>query len=57
MTGTSLTCSASGSDPDDGTLTPTYSWTVNGSSVGLVQPIQCPPVTPMLETKSFVQQL
>ena len=34
MTGTALTCSASGSDPDDGTLAPTYSWTVNGSNVG-----------------------
>ena len=29
-TGTTLTCSATASDVDDGTLTPTYSWSVNG---------------------------
>ena len=34
VTGTTLTCSASASDPDDGTLTPSYSWSVNGSTVG-----------------------
>jgi len=31
-TGTTYTCSASGSDPDDGALTPSYTWYVGGSS-------------------------
>ena len=32
--GSTLTCSASAIDPEDGTLTPTYSWRLNGSLVG-----------------------
>ena len=34
VTGSLLTCSASATDLDDGTLSPSYTWTVNGSSVG-----------------------
>ena len=33
-TGTTLSCLANGSDPDDGLLTPTYEWSVNGSVIG-----------------------
>ena len=32
-TGTTLSCVANGSDPDDGVLTPTYDWSVNGASI------------------------
>ena len=34
VTGSLLTCSASASDLDDGTLSPTFLWTVNGITVG-----------------------
>lgn len=33
VTGTTLTCSATGTDPDEGTILPTYAWTVNGVQI------------------------
>ena len=35
FTGSTLTCSASASDPEDGALQPLYDWSVNGSPVGV----------------------
>ena len=33
-TGTGLSCSAGATDPDDGTLVPSYVWSVNGITIG-----------------------